>query len=250
MDKREFAKGLLATVSSFCLIESLFTYQAFGKEINPIINHWAIQLNEFCMDLKTESISAVQWQFQMEKLYQQVELEAILQFIEFDKLIKGFEYPELGVNTKRVKFPKLSGLPEQTVFVKKIFGMKKGRAIIPHGHSNMASAHLILQGDMHIRHYEKVHQEEKSLIIKPTVDRTAHVGDSSSISDEKENIHWFIANSETAFTFDIILLDLNQAAYAIHNVDIYEKEDLHDGTMRVPILAVDTALKKYGKHHH
>lgn len=183
-------------------------------------------------------------------MYSQVELEEILKFIEFDKLVKGFEYPDRGVNTKPVRFPQLDGLPERTVFVKKIFGMKKDRAIIPHGHSNMASAHLVLKGEMHLRHYEKIRQEEKFLTIKPTIDKIAKPGESSSISDERDNVHWFVANTETAFTFDVIVLDLNGRSYDIHNLDIYEQKTLNDGTLRVPILDVQTALNKYGKHSH
>lgn len=250
MNRKEFNKGLLAIVANFALIDSLFAYNTFGNNIKPITNHWAIRLNEFCSDLKTESITTTQWQEQISELYNKIDLIEILKFIDFENLIKGFQYPELGVNTKPVKFPKLAGLPETTVFVKKIFGMKKDRAIIPHGHSNMASAHLILNGEMHLRHYEKIRQENKNLIIKPTIDKIAKIGDSSSISDEKDNVHWFVANTETAFTFDVIMLDLNNRPYDIHNLDIYEKQDLNNGTLRVPILDVENALKKYGKETH
>lgn len=250
MDRREFTKGILATVTSYALMDSLFAYNAIGKKISPLTDHWAIQLNEFCSDLKTDSISTIQWQQKVEELYSKIELEEILKFIDFKKLKKGFEYPDLGVSTKPVKFPKLGGLPEKTVFIKKIFGMKKDRAIIPHGHSNMASAHLILEGEMHLRHYEKIQEDGKNLIIKPTIDQIAMVGESSSISDEKDNVHWFISNTETAFTFDVIMLDLNNKSYDIHNLDIYESEDLKNGTLKVPILDVQTALKKYGKQHH
>ena len=250
MNRREFNKGLLATVTSFALIDSLFAYNAFGNNIKPIANHWAIKLNEFCSDLRTETITTTQWQEQISQLYKEIELTEILKFIDFGHLIKGFEYPDLGVNTKPVKFPKLAGLPDKTVFVKKIFGMRKDRAIIPHGHSNMASSHLILKGEMHLRQYEKILQEEKNLIIKPTLDKIAKIGDDSSISDEKDNVHWFVANTETAFTFDVIMLDLNNKSYDIHNLDIYEKQDLYDGTLRVPILDVEKALKKYGKETH
>lgn len=250
MDRREFAKGVLATVASFALMDSLFAFNAIGKNIKPITDNWAVELNEFCSDLKTDSISAIQWQQKIEELYSKIELAEILKFIDFENLIKGLEYPDLGVSTKQVKFPKLDGLPEKTVFIKKIFGMKKDRAIIPHGHSNMASAHLILEGEMHLRHYEKIQQDGKNLIIKPSVDRIVVLGESSSISDEKDNVHWFIANTETAFTFDVIMLDLNDKSYDIHNLDIYESEDLKNGTLKVPILDVHTALKKYGKQHH
>jgi hypothetical protein len=250
MDRREFTKGILATFTSFALMDSLFAFNAIGKNIKPITDHWAIKLNEYCSDLKTDSITTIQWQQKIEELYAKIELEEILKFIDFDNLIKGFEYPDLGVSTKPVKFPNLNDLPERTVFVKKIFGMKKDRAIIPHGHSNMASAHLILNGEMHLRHYEKIQQDGQNLIIKPSIDQIAKVGENSSISDEKDNVHWFIANTETAFTFDVIMLDLKGEKYDIHNLDIYESEDLKNGTLKVPILDVHTALKKYGKQHH
>ena len=46
------------------------------------------------------------------------------------------------------------------------------------------------------------------------------------------------------------MLDLNNKSYDIHNLDMYEAEDLKNGTFMAPILDVETALKKYGKQHH
>jgi len=250
MNRRQFSQQLLTTVAGYALVESLFTTQAFSSSLSPITDHWAKRLNEYCGDLRKEAITPAEWQKLVDQLFQQVDFQDLLQFIEFERLLKGFTYPDLGVHTRPVQFPKLSGLPEQTLFVKKIFGMKKDRAIIPHGHSNMASAHLVLKGEMHLRHYEKVGQDNQHLLIKPTVDKITRPGESSSISDEKDNIHWFIAQSETAFTFDVIMLDLKGRSYDIHNIDIYEKQDLRDGTLRVPILEVGAALKKYGKNTH
>lgn len=258
MKRREFTKGMLATVTSYALLDVLYAcgdgqsgrITTVDKKVQPIIDHWAIQLNEFCADLKLNAITTVQWQEKIEELYERIELQELLTFIDFEKLTKGFQFPDLGIATRSVVFPKLEGLPENTVFIKKIFGMKKDRAIIPHGHSNMVSAHLILNGEMHLRHYDKVREDGKNLIIKPTIDRLAKVGDSSSISDEKDNVHWFVANTDTAFTFDVIVVDLNDKNYDIHNLDIYAGQDLKNGTLSVPMLDVDTALKKYGKQHH
>ncbi len=250
MERRVFTKEILSSVLSFSLLDTLFTTNAFSNTIDPITKHWAKTLNEFCSDLRKETISPIEWQGQIENLYKEIELSELLKFIDFDNLIKGFEYPDLGVNTKTVKFPKLEGLPERTKFVKKIFGMKKNRAIIPHGHSNMASAHLIIKGEMHLRQYEKIRKEDNKLIIKPSIDKTFSLSESSSISDEKNNVHWFVARTETAFTFDVIMLDLKGEQYDIQNLDIYEKEDLKDGTMIVPVLDVQAALNKYGNETH
>ncbi|MCB9081059.1 MAG: hypothetical protein H6555_05030 [Lewinellaceae bacterium] len=250
MDRREFTKDVFAAVTSFALLDSLFAFNAITNPIKPILDHWAIRLNEYCRDLNNQSITATEWQSQVEALYTQIELADILKFIDFANLTKGFTYPDLGVNTKPVNFPKLTGLPERTAFVKKIFGMQKDRAIIPHGHSNMASAHLVLKGEMHLRHYEKISTEGHHLIIKPTIDKVLRTGGCSSISDEKDNVHWFIANTPSAFTFDVIMLDLQGKPYDIHNLDIFAGKGLSDGTFKVPILDVETALKKYGKNHH
>ncbi len=250
MNRRSFTKGLVSSIVTYSLIDSMLASNAFAAPVKPIVKHWSIGLNQFCEDLRKESITPQEWQEQVEMLYRVVDLNELLLFIDFKNLIKGFDYPELGVNTRPVKFPKLAGLPENTIFVKKIFGMKKDRSIIPHGHSNMVSAHLVINGEMHLRQYEKLNQEKNNLIIKPTVDKTVSIGECSSISDEKDNVHWFIANSDTAYTFDVIMLDLAGEKYDIHNLDIYEKQDLNDGTMRVPILDVETALRKYGKETH
>lgn len=250
MQRRQFSKDLLATVSSFLFIESIFATEAISRPIRPITDHWALRLHEYCSDLKKASLSTLEWQSKVEDLYAEIELEEVLRFINFKQLSKGFIYPDLGVNTRRVQFPKLSGLPERTVFHKKIFGMKKGRAIIPHGHSNMASAHLLLKGDVHLRHYEKLAQSNQHLHIRPSIDTHLKAGQHSSISDEKDNIHWFIAETEAAFTFDVIMLDLAGRSYDIHNLDMFESEKQSDGSLRVPILDVETALKKYGKNMH
>ena len=248
--RRIFIKNMLGAVLSYAVLDSLFAAQAFQPAVQPITGHWAKQLNEICQDLKLQRLSPTLWQEQVEALLAKIELPELLRFIDFERLIKGMEYPDLGVATKSVVLPKLEGLPERTVFVKKIFGMKKGRAIIPHGHSNMASAHLVLKGDFHMRHYEKEEEQSGHLLIRPSIDRTASPGDCSSISDERDNVHWFIANTETAFTFDVIMLNLNERAYDIHNIDIQDGEQLSNGLIRAKKMDVEAALKKYGNGHH
>ena len=250
VSRREFNQKISSSIISYALIESLFAFDAIAKPIAPITNHWSKQLNEKCKDLRLDTISQQEWQTAVETLFATINMDELLRFIEFDKLIKGFQYPDLGVNVKYVKFPKLAGIPQRTAFVKKIFGMKKGRAIIPHGHSNMASAHLVLKGDFALKHYNKIEEEKNHLIIQPTIDKKISVGDASSISDDQNNIHWFIADSDIAFTFDVIMLDLNEKHYDIHNIDILEGEKLSNGSIRAKKLDVQTALKKYGKQSH
>ncbi|MEZ5346038.1 MAG: hypothetical protein R2681_10835 [Pyrinomonadaceae bacterium] len=260
ISRREFTGTFLRTAVCVSLLETLFSGCGSGKQTSipatskivaakgsEILNHWAIELNAICGDLKIEKITQLAWQDQIERLFDRIELNELLKFIDFENLAKSFEYPDLGVNTKPVVFPKLDGLDVRTVFVKKIFGMRKGRAIIPHGHSNMASAHLILDGKLRLRHYDRIKDQGSHLIVKPSIDKTIVAGDHSSISDERDNIHWFIAETDSAFSLDVIMLDLDGAKYDIQNLDMDKSEPIGDGAFRVQKIDVETGLKKYGK---
>lgn len=151
--------------------------------------------------------------------------------------------------TKKIVFPAVEGLPADTVFVRKLFGMKPGRAIIPHGHSNMSSGHLILKGNLRLRQYDKVRIDKNSMIVRGTVDKDVGGGDFSSISDDQNNVHWFTNGGEAAYTFDVIMLDLAGKKYNIHNLDMDSAEKDDSGVLRVPILEVDDALSRYGRSH-
>lgn len=234
-------------ILAFSFLETFLLHDLIDKPLKPLTDAWAIRLNEMCQDLRTTTISPSQWQSQLEELFRQVEMKELLQMIDFDRLSEGFVYPDLGVNTKVVRFPKLSGLPDRLAFYPKIFGMKKDRAIIPHGHKNMASAHMVIKGEFALKHYDKVREEDDHLIIRPSIDKPLGLGEASSISDEKDNIHWFRATSDVAFTFDVIVLDLNGKQYEIDNIDPYAAEQLEGGLLRAPKLEVQEALKKYGK---
>jgi len=246
--RRQFCLTLLGTVAAHALLSSCTaTPQVVSSKVEPVLKHWAIGLNEYCADLKTSKLSQIEWQSAVETLFGRIDLPELLKFIDFESLRKGLKYPDLGVSTANVTLPTLDGLPKDVVFLKKIFGLKRDRAIIPHGHSNMSSGHLILEGEFDLRHFEKVSQTKQHLTIRPTIERKAAAGSFSSISDERDNVHWFVATSEYAYTFDVIMLDLNGKRYDIHNLDIEKAEKSANGELRAPIIDVQAALRKYGK---
>ncbi|REJ78291.1 MAG: hypothetical protein DWQ47_02180 [Acidobacteria bacterium] len=262
LSRREFGSLALGSIATIAFSQTLLsacstnegvaeaTPRIIGPKAAPIVRHWVLELQEISSDLRSSSIPVRMWQEKIEALFSRIELKDLLKDIDFETLRKRVEMPDLGVGTAPVVFPVIDGLPEKTVFVKKIFGMKKGRAIVPHGHSNMASAHLILAGGFHMRHFEKLEDKGDSLLIRPTLDKNVKPGDASSISDEKDNVHWFIAESDESYTFDVIMLDLAGKKYDIHNLDIEKAETAGNGDLRAPKIDVNKALKKYGKQHH
>ena len=61
----------------------------------------------------------------------------------------------------------------------------------------MATGFLVLKGNFRGRHYDRVEDHKDHYIIRPTIDRTFQPGEFSTISDHKDNVHWFTAESET-----------------------------------------------------
>lgn len=247
MNRREF---LIGSIASYSLLRTLFIRDAFAASVKPITDSWLKDLNGMSLDLQAGRITPLQWQGRIEALYDRVSLEDLLARIDFEKLTRGFEYPDLGVSTKWVSFPRLDGVPETLAFHSKIFGMKKDRAIIPHGHRNMVSCHYVLQGEFQVRHYDKIEEDGTHMIIEPTIDQLGRVGSHSSISEEKNNIHWLRATTDTAFTYDVLIVDLKGNKWEVDNIDPYGAEKIAGSRLRVRKLPLEEALEKYGHDSH
>ena len=260
--RRAFLRRSFGTVASVGLLQTILGCTSSGEggltQTNPVVapkvveklGHWSLRLEEACRDLRKGSLTVVEWQDALADLYGQIELGELLRFIDFERLRRAMKLPDLGVTTKSVAFPGIEGLPEKTTFVKKVFGMREGRAIIPHGHSNMASGHLILAGQSFLRQFDKLRKTKTHLEIRETVAKGISAGDFSSISDERDNVHWFVAEKGPLYTFDVIMLDLGGEKYDIHNIDIVKAESVENGVRRAPLIGVEKALRKYGKDHH
>lgn len=247
MKRRQFSQALATTIGSYALLRSLFAQQAFARVIDPVTQPWLLNLNYLSRDLKQEAISPRQWQIAIDELYNRISLPELLSFVDFDRLAGAMALPDVGVGTRSIPLPGLTGLPEGTAFFAKLFGLKKDRAIIPHGHKNMASCHYVLQGDFHLRQYDKVDEDDEHLLIVRTIDAMVGPGSHSSISDDSNNVHWLIAKTDSAFTFDVIITGLNQQRYQIHNIDPIDAAPTKANALRAKKLTVNDALMKYGK---
>ena len=250
MTRREFSKDLLATLTGVAFLDTLFQQQLFAHSVKPIAAHWLKELHTVCSDLKTNAISPKEWQHKIDAFYRKLPLEDLLKVIDFEKAIEKFTYPDLGVVTKDPILPKVEGISERYSFIGRIFGMQQDRAIIPHGHQNMTSCHRVLKGEFLLRQYDRLQDEGDSMLIRQTIEETGKVGSFSSVSDDKNNVHWMVATTGKAYTFDVIVVGLHEKPTEIDNIDIYNAVKTGKDVLRVKKIKVEEALKKYGKTHH
>ena len=250
MKRRAFLQDAMASVASYSFFQTAFLKNAFARAIHPAIERWVRSLHEMTREVRGGTISPRQWQEQIDTLHRSIDPADLLQSLDFEALARDLELPDRGVETKTVNWPTLEGLPQTLSFHGKVFGMRKDRAVVPHGHHNMASCHYVLHGDLHLRQYDKVEETESYMVIAPTKDEVVGPGTFSSISDDRDNIHWLRAVSATAYTYDVIALDIGGASWSVENIDPEAGDALSGGRIRAPKLDVSTALQKYGHQSH
>src|SRR5262245_54930215 len=137
--RREFLADGLVT---FALLRTLFARDAFTQKVRPTTDAWIRAVRERCRDLRRRALEPREWQAAVEELFTRVPLEDLLRAIDLDRLTASLDLPDDRAGTRDVEFPALRGLSELP-FATRVFGMRRGRAIVPHGHRNMASGHLI-----------------------------------------------------------------------------------------------------------
>ena len=252
LSRRAFASKLLASLATFCVLKTACEGDLFARPVKPITDAWLKELHELCGDLRTDRVSQTQWQRQVVRLLSRVELPELLRFIDFERLAARVAMPDYGLAVEKVNFPRPAWMPEgRRGWGMQMFALDKGCAVMPHGHRNMVSAHMVLKGTMRVRHYDRVEEETGHVVMKPTIDRESSPGEATTISDDKDNIHWLKNTSGgRAFTLDVVASGLNPAlgyAYQQFYVDPLNGERLGGGLIRTRKLGYEEATKLYRK---
>jgi len=246
--RREFTRHALQSLTALALIEGLAAHRLFGADVRPIVDGWFRELDAITRDVHDHKVKDVEFQVALEALYRRVDLSALLRTLDFDRIAAGVNYPALGAKSLPVSFDAVAGLPTSLVFGRQIFAMTKGRSVVPHGHNNMATGFLVLKGNLRGRHYDRLEDHQDHYIIRPTIDRTFTPGEFSTVSDHKDNVHWFTAESETAFIFNIHVMETNpenpNGAARVYVDPV--GEPIAGGLIKAPKLTYGKATQLYG----
>jgi hypothetical protein len=246
--RRDFHAKLIGSAIAFGLVEMLWTRDLFADPIKPTIDKWFLELTEMTRDLRDRKLTDIEFQAKMEDLYKRVDLKSLCGQIKLDEVEKKTKLPDNGAANVGFDLSKVEGLPKELGFGKQIFGCKKGRSIVPHGHANMCTGFIILKGTWHGRHYDRVETLTDHYVIKPTIDRRFEPGELSTISDHKDNVHWFRSESDVAFIFNVHVIGydpkIKEASGRLY-LDP-EGEKLAGGLVKAAKMSSSECHKKYG----
>jgi hypothetical protein len=246
--RRQFSAQVLGSLVTYGLIETLWTRDLFAAEVKPTIEAWLKDLVEMTKDLRGQKLTDLKFQAKMEELYKKVDLKALAGLVKLDDIEKKVKLPDNGASNSAIDLKKVEGLPADVGFGRQIFGCKKGRSIVPHGHSNMCTGFIILKGKWEGKHYDRVETQKEHYVIKPTIDREFATGDLSTISDHKDNIHWFKAVSDTAYIFNVHVVGYDPKIQG-NSGRLYldpDGEKLEGGLVRAAKMTSEACHKKYG----
>lgn len=219
------------------------------------LDRWAQDVADLNRELAAEKISQLQWQDRIAALDTGVDLAELRRCLDFDRLTKAMEFPTLLAETVDPKFPStivVAGI-ERRWFVR-FFGLRKGGAVIPHVHDNMVSAHLVMEGRFHARTFDRVKDlpDKKSVLLHAKLDRSIAPGEAITMSDDRDNGHWLVAERDRSFTFDVGVLSLSTSRtygltaneYSMIFVDPTGTPDAN-GLVRAPTMTFDACRAKF-----
>jgi hypothetical protein len=253
LTRRAFTQASLTSLITTALLQTLLESDALAAKVKPVTEKWLKDLTALCADLKkTEEararLSQLQWQEKVQELFSRIELQEMFNLIDFDRLAATTRLPDRGEGSGPIVFPHIEGLTNSLGFGRQLFAVKKGRSIAPHGHNNMATAFYILKGEFHGRHYDRLEDLPDHMIVKPTLDRIFKPTECSTVSDFKDNVHWFQATSETAFIFNIHIGGVNPGSGRETGrvyIDL-DGETLSGGLIKARVIDGDEAYRRYG----
>jgi hypothetical protein len=244
--RRDFNRRLLGSLMTVGLVETLFVRDLFADAARPVIGKWVADLHALCNDVKGRKIKDVEWQSKVEDLYKICDLPEMVKLIDLDKLAER-KLPDTGAASYGVDFIKVEGLPK-VALGKQIFGLKKGRSIVPHGHDNMCTGFIVLRGDFSGKHYDRIEDNADHYVVRPTIDRLFKPGECSTISDHKDNVHWFKCEGETGYIFNVHVIGYNPDNPK-NGGRVYvdpEGEKLSGGLIKAKKISSSECHRKYG----
>ncbi len=222
--------------------------RALAGPVASIVERGLHAMCELATELRAGHVSPTAWQDQMSDLVASLDAAELAEAIELSRLAAELSpLPDDRARVRELRFDALGRALADAGVRTKLFALGPGRAIVPHGHQGMVSMHWVLRGAMHGRHFDRVATTARDVLIRPTIDRVLRAGDASSISEHRDNIHWFVAMEGPAYAFDVIVSHLDpQRPHGRVYLDPRAATPEGD-VLRAPRLSPAQARRRYGR---
>jgi hypothetical protein len=249
ISRRAFSLDLLGSLLTASLLTRVSRAGVLSRAIAAAVRPWVAEMERLTKALRTGAVSQREWQHGIEELLSGVDVSDVMKAVDYDRLVKRVKWRERHESVLETDLAKREGMTAGLSFDSFFYAMRNGVAIVPHGHQNMATMHMVLAGKAEARHYNRVSADGDHLIISPVSDVVAGPGHASTVSDENTNIHWFKAVSDAVFMFNIgvFQIDPRRSFTGREYVDPLGGQQLEGGLIRARRMTDEEAYRRYGK---
>jgi quercetin dioxygenase-like cupin family protein len=241
---RRAVLGALVAVGLASVAGAALAQRAVAASRRRTFEEVARRARDASQALAEGRISVAGWQGALEGIFAEVTPKELVESIDLDALVARAPEVTRGASVVQIS-PALPDSPHPG-FATKLFVLREGRSNPPHAHDNMVSMHYVLRGRFRVRHYDRVRDEPDAIILRPTIDRVLGPGEATSISEERDNVHWHLAETDGVL-LDVLRAGLGDRPTKTHLLDPVRATPLEGGLLRAPRLTtVDMALERFG----
>jgi hypothetical protein len=216
-----------------------------GRRTSPA--RWIDRQHEIAQALANGVIRPAAWMQEVEQLAREVDVKELMAAVNQARIKPAGEPAHNDPRKRHVRFLDAAGEPRSLAYGAALFDFLPHNVITPHGHRNMVSAHMVVDGRIRIRNFDRLRDADGAMVLRPTLDYVAGVGRVSAMSSERDNIHWFVPQGGAAATFDVVISGLDPAApeFEIKAVDPVAGRRLPDGSIVAPIISFAESSRRY-----
>jgi len=171
---------------------------------DPRRRAWWRAFARLCVNARAGSVAPTAWQADVEAVFREVSAPWLMASLPTARFEAGARAgPRRGPRVAELAAPTGLAAREGAAFRRRLFALGAGRAVAPHGHTSLASAFVLLRGSVRVTHFDRRPGGAGASIVTPTIDREFAPGDGSTVSDERDNVHWLRAGEAPALLLNV-----------------------------------------------
>jgi hypothetical protein len=102
--------------------------------------------------------------------------------------------------------------------------LRAGEQVPPHGHNRIVSGFYVLEGQVAIRHFDRVREEGNGVLVRKVLDTVLEPGGYTTNSEFYHNIHWLYGLAPCSYLFRVTVTNTPTEAFggqAMANERVY-----------------------------